>query len=73
MAAGRRPWRIAYTWENGIKGTITESSYDRAELRRDELLENADRRDMEITVTITNRDDKTMPPEISTNHERTAQ
>jgi hypothetical protein len=36
----RQPWRVKYKWSNGVGGSRTYTTLPRAELFRDEMLEN---------------------------------
>lgn len=50
-----RPWQVRYEWENGVKGTGSYVSEDRAQAQADMIRTTAERRDMRVTVTVGHR------------------
>lgn len=65
----RRPWQVRFEWSNGTTGVNTFTHLYQAARQRDEILERAYRRNVDVTVTITNRDtglQVPMPPACQT-------
>jgi len=53
----RRPWRVRFEWDNGVKGADSYSSESLAELKADEIRRAAESQDRQVTITIEDRRD----------------
>lgn len=48
----KRPWRVRFLWENGVKGTKTFASVSEVRLFVEKIRATAESRDMGLSLTL---------------------
>jgi hypothetical protein len=51
----KRPYRLHFVWENGVRGTETFHSEEARTFFEEQMRRTADQRGMEVTITLSTR------------------